>query len=315
MGLPTEKTAAQARMGKVLVFAEPKIGKSTLTVTLDPEHTIALDVEDGLSAIEAYKHRITSWGRATGTTGEGRNQQLVLAEDSFRGAIKLLHEEEHPYKVAVVDTADALAALCTEYVLSALGAGAGYVHASDFEYGKGWDAINKEWALRIGALCRVVESVVLVSHANVKTMKDRTGEEYPVYVPALGPKGILNWTTGFVDHILFMRMEENGDGEELRAVHTQPTRSWQAGGRTVAGGPQLPDPIWLPDAATSGQALRQALEAATGALPAQKPQATDTKAETNGAPQAARKPAQGRGSRAKAKAAEASQQTLEGAKA
>jgi hypothetical protein len=177
MGLPTEKSPAQARMGKVFIYGEPKTaGKSTLSMTLDPDHTIALDVEDGLGAIEGFKHRVTSWGKVVGhqEVGEGRAARMVpvLDEHSFRGTVQLLAQNEHPFKVGVVDTADMLAQLCADYVLQQLGGSAaagvtgGYVHASDFDYGKGWSAINEEWQLRIGALCRVLESVILISHAD-----------------------------------------------------------------------------------------------------------------------------------------------------
>jgi hypothetical protein len=266
MPLPTEKSPAQARMGKVFLYAEPKKGKSTLAATLDPDRTILLDVEDGLGAIEGFKHRITNWGDVAGYEGEGRQRVPVFAEDSFRGTVKMLYDQraDHPFKVGVVDTADALSGLCSEYVLYSLGAGADrqgeFVHASDFDYGKGWSAITAEWMLRIGALCRVLDSVILISHADRTTKTDRIGAEYPVYTPSLGPKGLRNWTLGFVDHILFLDVERNDEDEDVVCVHTRQARGWEAGGRTVAGGASLPDPIWLPDALTSGRVLREALE-------------------------------------------------------
>lgn len=284
-------------MGKVLIFGEPKVaGKSTLAMGLDPEHTIALDVEDGLSAIEGYKHRITSWSNGH-VTGEGRTAQLELDDHSFRGTIKMLHEQraDHPFRIGVLDTADALAFLCAEYVLSSLGRTEDnigqFVHASDFDFGKGWEAIRSEWQLRIGALCRVLDSVILISHADRKTEKDRIGAEFPVYTPALAPKGIRAWTLGFVDWILLARVERNDAGEDVHCVRTQPAQGWDAGGRTVAGGPKLPDPLWLPDPVTAGATLRKELEAVS-APP--KPTAESTgdpkpkpKAKTKAAPKPA----------------------------
>lgn len=297
MGLPTAKTPAQPRVGKVFIFAEPKVGKSLLSMMLDPEHTIALDIEDGLHAIEGYKHRVTSWGRITGMEGEGRNAQPVFAEDSFRGTIKMLHEQrgEHPFKIATIDTADALASLCSEYVLTALGQSIGeqgYVHASDFDYGKGWDAINKEWQLRVGALARVMDSVILISHADRKIKKSRTGAEIPVYTPALAPAGIRKWTLGFVDHILFMDVDENDQGETMRVLHTQPSVSWEAGSRSAIGGTSLPEPIWLPDPVSAGPTLHEALKqvAAPVAAPAQ-PDELDKASPPAAKKPAARKPA------------------------
>lgn len=312
MPLPTEKSKPTPRVGKVFVYAEPKVGKSTLSMMLDPDHTIALDVEDGLNAIEGYKAPIKSWGKIAGVEGEGRNAKAILADDSFRGVIRDLHQSKHGFTYAVIDTADALAKLCNDYVLQALGgeAGAqrGFVHASDFEYGKGWSAINEEWSLRIGALCMVVPNVILISHADRTTKTDRTGAEFPVFTPALGPKGIRNWTLGFVEHILFLNVERNDEGEDLRVVHTQPSRSWEAGGRTPVGAPKLPDPLWLPTAETAGEELRTALEGVSGVLSTQNGNTPKTTDEGAGGPEAAKKPAQRRGSRAKAKEPEAQEQ-------
>lgn len=299
MPLPSEKSPAQARIGKVFIYGEPKTaGKSTLAMTLDPDRTIALDVEDGLGAIEGFKHRVTSWGKVAGVQGEGRQARPVLDEHSFRGAIQLLAQAEHPFRIAVVDTVDMLAQLCSDYVLTQLGGGAAagvtgqYVHASDFDYGKGWSAISQEWQLRIGALCRVVESVVLISHADRTTKTDRTGGEFPVFTPALGPKAVRNWTLGFVDHILFAQVEENDEGVLTHCVHTQPSRSWESGGRTVAGGAVLPDPIWLPDAGTAGVELRKALEAVSAPVSVEKPKTTETKPAAGGGRQRGRKQAE-----------------------
>lgn len=314
MPLPTEKSKPMPRVGKVFLYAEPKIGKSTLSMMLDPEHTIGLDVEDGLNAIEGYKAPIKSWGKIAGVEGEGRNQRAIMADDSFRGVIRDLHQTEHAFTYAVVDTADALAKLCNDYVLQALGgaegAQRGFVHASDFEYGKGWSAINEEWALRIGALCMVVPNVILISHADRTTKTDRTGAEFPVFTPALGPKGIRNWTLGFVEHILFLNVERNDDGEDLRVVHSRPSRSWEAGGRVPIGVEPVPDPLWLPTAETAGAELRAALERVSGGLSTQNGQATETTGEAAAGPQTAKKPAQRRGSRPKAKDAEPAQGAL-----
>lgn len=285
MPLPTAPTPPQARMGKVLLHAEPKVGKSTLAGTLDPEHTILLDVEDGLSAIGGYKHKIKSWGRVIGTTGEGREQRAVHDDESLMGVGRLLATEEHPFTIGVIDTADALAQLCSEYVLAQLGANTGatgFVHASDFDYGKGWSAISAEWALRIAALARVLPSLILISHSDRRTRTTRAGAEYDAYTTNLGPKGVKEWTSGFVDHILFLHIAEV-DGEEVRAIRTAQGIGWQAGGRTIAGGPKLPDPIILRDAATSGKVLREALEQVTGPAP-QGATEDDVDSEVDGAP-------------------------------
>ena len=267
MSLPTEKRKPTPGMGKVLLYAEPKVGKSTLAATMDPEHTLVLDTENGTAALEAFVHPIKSWSAIT------KEEPHVLRGDSFRGAIKALVDEEHDFTTAVVDTVDVLAQLCGDDVLRALGGQqAGFLHASDFDYGKGWSAITAEFQLRMGALCRAVPNVVFISHADESVKQDRTGAEYKVYTPALAPKGVRNWLLGFVDHILFAEVVSGEAGEE-RVLRTQPTRSYQAGGRTPLGAPKLPDPLPL-----EGPALKAALEAlAAPARPAAKPKGSRSK--------------------------------------
>lgn len=288
MPLPTEKIGAQPRIGRVFAYAVPKIGKSTLFATLDPERTILLDCEDGLAAIEGYKHPVTSWGRTVGVQGEGRAARAVYDDHSLLGVGRLLHTakqeaaergEEPMFRVGVIDTADALSQMCADYVLAQLGAGDNrqgqFVHASDFDYGKGWSAISEEWKTRVSALARVLDSVILIGHAKRRTATSRTGAEFDVYTPELGPAGLREWTLGFVDHILFMHMIQTEEGVPVRAIRTQQSVAWEAGGRTAVNGPRLPDPILLPDAATSGQVLRAELERVS-APPAQAATRADT---------------------------------------
>lgn len=284
MGLPTAKTEAQPRIGRVFAYAIPKIGKSTLFALLDPDHTILLDAEDGLSAIEGYKHPITSWGNVVSIENEGqRNARAIYDDHSLLGVGRLLWEAKQQakekgepplFRVGVIDTADALSQLCVDYVLQQLGAGEArtgqFVHASDFDYGKGWSAITEEWKTRISALSRVLDSVILIGHAKRRTATTRTGAEFDVFTPELGPSGLREWTMGFVDHILFMHMVQTEDGEQVRAIRTRQSLAYEAGGRTAVNGPKLPDPILLPDAATSGATLRAELEKVSAA-PAGKP--------------------------------------------
>lgn len=247
MPLPTEKRAPTPGMGKVLIYGPPKIGKSTLAATMDPDHTLVLDTEQGTGALEAFVQPIKSWGAAN-------EDRTAFADTAFRGVVKALHEEEHPFSTVVVDTVDVLAQLAGDHVLNHLSGGraAEYAHASDFEYGKGWNAWTEEFTLRVGALCRVVPNVVFISHADEKTMETRAGGEYTVFTPALAPKGIRGFLTGFVDHILFAQLDDDGE----RVLRTQPTRAFEAGGRTALGAAKLPDPLPL-----EGPALKGALEA------------------------------------------------------
>jgi hypothetical protein len=153
--------------------------------------------------------------------------------------------------MVVVDTVDELTRMCVEYVLGELNTREknprqGFLHASDFEYGKGWDAVTEEFRLRNARLCSLGMGVVYVSHAKEGTVKGRTGEELTTYQPKIGQRGSRDWLVGFVDYILLARAE----GDE-RVLRTRPTEQYEAKSRRQG---ELPDPLPL-----DAQKLREAL--------------------------------------------------------
>ena len=170
----------------------------------------------------------------------------VHSWEQFRKAcselVDWLKDEKNPapFDLIVVDTIDVLADYCNDYVLKGLGGDRkGFLHASDFEYGKGWAAVAKEFQLRIAALCSLGLPVLLVSHAKDSQVKTRTGE-ITVKRPDIDPKGARKWLDGFVDLILYAEIHETPDGQ-VRQLRTAPSENYQAGGR-VPRGMNLPDP-------------------------------------------------------------------------
>jgi hypothetical protein len=240
LALPTAKTPPSLSLdtSKLLVYGPAGVGKSTLAAGIDPDHTLFLATEPGLGGLEVFQQRITTW-------------------QQFRDAGSALANEKHPYRVVVVDTVDELSRMCVEAVLDELNlrekrpkkAGE-YIHVSDFEYGKGYDAVGEEFRLRVAKLCSLGLGVVFTSHAKEGTVKSRTGEELTTFAPDIGQRKLREWLIGFVDYILLARPE--GDQRVLR---TRPTEQYEAKSR-VQG--ELPDPLPL-----DAGALRKAIEEAT----------------------------------------------------
>lgn len=237
--LPAEKTAPtlSPETAKTLLYGPPKIGKSTLASGINPDETLFIATEPGLSALSVYSVDCPTWERFREIGGE-------LANTS------------HRFKLVVVDTADELQRMCADHVIQGLNAGlrtpkTGYVHASDFDYGKGWSAVTEEFRLRVARLCSLGLGVVFVSHAKESVVKDRTGLELTKYAPNVGDKGSRQWLLGFVDFILFATTIAGEDGEE-RVLRTIPTETFEAGGRYT-----LPDPLPL-DAAALRTAMSEA---------------------------------------------------------
>jgi hypothetical protein len=244
--LPTEKSKPTLSLEtmKTLLWGPPKIGKSTLAASLDPDHTIFLSTEPGLAGLEVYEQPISSWR-------------------DFREVGAALADGGHDFKIAVVDTVDELVTMCAGHVLEGLAEGneqaaRRFIHASDFEYGKGWDAIKGEFQLRVGRLCSLGLGVVFISHDRENKLTDRVGRERTVLGPSVGAKGPRSWLLGYVNYIFYLAKE----GDE-RVLHTRPSEDFEAGGH----GDPLPDPLPVPaPPANPAEPLKAALEDATKKL-------------------------------------------------
>lgn len=217
--LPTSKTPPQSDPLKrpVLLYGDYKIGKSTLASELH-EKALFLATEPGLNSMEVFRVDIKTWG-------------------DFLNVIADLREKPEQHPIVVIDTVDELARLCQEHVLSHLAGGpvgSAYLHASDFEYGKGWDAIRDEFKLRVAALCRIGPGVLFISHAKEEMVETASGVGYKAMSPDVGQKGMRKWLLGYVDFIFYATMVRvNGDDGPVdkRVLYTQPTHRIQAGGR------------------------------------------------------------------------------------
>jgi hypothetical protein len=237
-GLPTEKRAPRAGVGKLWVYGDAGIGQSTTALDMYPEGYV-MDTEGSTTALAGLIEDIGNWELFRKRIGE---LEQARAKDP----------EQWP--AAIIDTVDVLAKLGSDSVLKGLAGNSGdeaYLHASDFDYGKGWSAITDEFALRIAKLCAVVPNVIFISHAAEETVKNRAGIERQVARPALAPKGLRTWLEGFVDHIAFAEIDADGN----RVVRTQPSADYLAKCRVPRGVKAPADPMSM-----RGPVLRKALE-------------------------------------------------------
>lgn len=223
--LPTAKTKGvrDPLRRKFILFGRAKIGKSTFGSKLAPNETIFFATDPGLDAIEAYKVPINSW-------------------QDFLDGIDALANEKHPFKMVVIDTGGILQGLCATYVIEGMRSSEGfrpdvYVHASDFEYGKGWSAISDEFKLRVAKLCSLGLGVMFVCHEKETTIKTRTGAEVHKYAPDVGQGASSAWLQGFVDFVIRISME----GDE-RVLQLNASDDVVAGGR-IEEGFSLPDKV------------------------------------------------------------------------
>lgn len=243
MPLPTTKTKPSLNpdRAKVLIFGEPKVGKSTLAAELNPEKTLFISTEPGLDHLEVFKADVRSW-----------DEFLKLGAEILAG--------KHEFTTFAIDTVDALHKMCSDYVCDQLN----IKHPSDLEYGKGWGAVSDEFEARVAKLT-ALGGVIFISHAKDIEIKKRVGTHTKI-VPDLSGKS-RSWLVGFVDYIFYAMIEPaEGDEPERRVIRTIATaEEYEAGSRTGKAAP-LPDPLPL-----DGKAVREAMEEATRQLQGESP--------------------------------------------
>lgn len=187
----------------ILIFGQPKIGKSTFCASMpDP---IFIATEAGLNSLEVYQLPVTNWAEFLEACGE------VKSSDRF--------------STVVVDTIDNAYVFCMEFV----GEKYGFRHPSDLEYGKGWHLVQQEFKRVIGKLSQGPRGVVLVSHSQDVTLKTSTSEITKA-VPTLSGK-VRDFLLGLSDIILYAEIITTKEGSK-RVLHTAPSENYEAGDRT-----------------------------------------------------------------------------------
>lgn len=177
---------------RFVFYGAEGVGKSTLAAFAPSP--IWLDCEDGSGRLDVSRYAFRD--------GEGGHVPHSYAE--VLAAIEDLTANPHDYKTLVIDTADRLEALLWKHMC--VKAGKGYQSVEDWGYGKGYVIAVDEWrdlCLRLDRL-RAARgmSIILLAHAQIRTFKNPTGEDYDRYWLRINEKAggfIKEWSdvTGF----------------------------------------------------------------------------------------------------------------------
>jgi len=203
MALPTEKTKPKESFEDqvILILGIPKIGKSTFLSKFPS--VLMLATEDGLRSLECYQKRICSW-------------------EDYLQTLDELKAGNHDFKTIGIDTADNLAFFCKDYVMRKFH----IQHASDLDWGKGWDLLKDEARKGLGKLTESGLGVVFTAHTKEQEIRKK-GQE-PIMKISYGlPSFFRDLVTSLADIILFATFE---DGK--RVIHTKPSEDHEAGDRT-----------------------------------------------------------------------------------
>ena len=211
VALPTQRTKPITELDKqtILLYSAPKLGKSTFAYRF-PE-AIFFECEPGLNHLEVFKVPTYTW-------------------EDFLAACRLVAQGGHPFKTVVVDTADNAFKFCTEYVC----AKHSIEYEGDLGHGKGWALVKNEWHRVLTRLASLPYGLILISHAQDKTIETRTGE-FTKTQPSL-PDRARGVVLGLVDMILYgdaiPRKDAAGNVTVDRVLRTKPHPTYEAGDRT-----------------------------------------------------------------------------------
>lgn len=250
--LPTTKTVPQFLLSALTIFmyGGVKLGKSSFWA--QAPDAIFLATEPGLKGLSVFKVDINDW-------------------PTFLKVVAEILTGRHPFRTVVIDIIDNLYRMCADHVCGRLQV----EHEGDLEFGKGFEAVSREFNRALNALALSQYGLVMIGHADEKEVK-RKGEKQQVAVPRL-PKGARKVVLGLADLVLFVevkREEQGGNVTHRHVIRTKPRQRYEAGDRTG----RLPETIDLNYAA-----FVKAFEAGANGQQSSATTATTTTAGQNGA--------------------------------
>ena len=223
MILPTEKVGGSGDLRDYTLLAHgvPKVGKTTFFSRFD--NALFLLTNPAPEALSLYSVPIGQWG-------------------DFAKTVIALEEEEHEFKVVVVDTLETLHTYCRGATLGKRNAESPTLieHESDMGYGKGWDVVESQFMRGLGRLCSLPLGVVFISHTELKEIDTGKGKQFK-YVPRLN-KQAMRVANSLASHILYFEIAHDAEGNAVRQIRTRAAPLWEAGVRTDDGR-EMPDPL------------------------------------------------------------------------
>lgn len=163
--LPTELSKPKTKLSDLVFYfyGRPKIGKTSLALRFP--QALLLAFEPGAKTQECYQIPIKNWAE-------------------FRETVALLKKDKR-FETVVLDTADLAFAYCDKFCCAELGV----TDRADANWGKGWNAVKKEFTTQILALANTGRGIVFTSHQAQEPYKDHNGKDKTRIVPSLRDKG------------------------------------------------------------------------------------------------------------------------------
>lgn len=180
----------------LLVYGEPKIGKSTFGASFPNSLTLAF--ERGYNAIPGIKAiDITSWSQ-------------------FKKIVKELKDPEvqAEYSALSIDTVDISAELCQKYICNQLG----IQNIGDGGWtNNGWVKYKREFEETFRGLAQLGYAIIFISHDKERTIKSQYGKEYQQISASLQTSA-LSIVENMCDIIAYAHSKKMPDGSYKRVL-------------------------------------------------------------------------------------------------
>lgn len=191
--IPKEATKPKEALEDHTIFLHgpPKIGKSTFAAQFNKP--LFLATEAGLNSLTTYQIPIRD---------ETSNGKKLMAWQKYIQVLTELAISKHDFRTIIVDTVDNLAEYCVEYVYAINR----ITHASDLDWGKGWQLLKGEAQHGISLLMSLGLGVVFVSHSEEKEIRRKGGDSY-TKIQDTCPRNFKHMVHALSDMILYATME------------------------------------------------------------------------------------------------------------
>lgn len=206
---------------RYLFYGVEGVGKSSLAA--DAPSPIFFDIEGGADELDVFRYPFRP-NEPDGHVPRSWQEVLDAVDD-------LLANPGHGYATLVVDTIDALEALCHKHICERDGKSS----VEEYGYGKGFNIALDEFRVLIERLDRLKArgmDVVLVGHSFVKTFKNPEGEDFDRYQLRVHDK-IAGLAKERCDVVGFVRFDGGAAKLKGDAAQTKRARGWATGRRLV----------------------------------------------------------------------------------
>lgn len=201
LSLPTEpkKSCMDFFRYASLIYGRPGIGKTTWAASF-PE-SLLLSCERVSKGIECFDFNAENGG--------------VKNWDVFRQAVDLLEASPTQFATVIIDTIDAAYLHCLTWVCAKMG----IAHPQDEGYGKGWDAVRKEFTETMDRLWATGRGIVFISHAKEIQITSHSGEEFSRIQPTMSGQA-YSFIKAKTDFVLYCEYYRDAEGNPMRVLIT-----------------------------------------------------------------------------------------------